>query len=147
MAKNEYFYGLGRRKAATARARLFGGKGVITINSKPVEEFSETVVAERAFSKGSDLCRRLRELIPRQQYEVKIQAQYKGKIIASERIAPFRKNVLVKAGKTLGSGDVGRRKMLLERQKEGKKKMKMIGQVEIPKDAFQKMFNERGRGK
>jgi GTP-binding protein LepA len=79
-------------------------------------------------------------LSQRQLYEVKIQAQYKGKIIASERIAPFRKDVLGGSGKNLGSGDVGRRKMLLERQKEGKKKMKLVGKVEIPKDAFQKMF-------
>jgi GTP-binding protein LepA len=72
---------------------------------------------------------------------VKIQGQFKGKIIASERIAPYRKDVLVKNSKVIGAGDVGRKRKVLERQKEGKKKMKMVGKVEIPKEAFQKMFN------
>ena len=110
-------------------------------NSDPVEEFSEVVVAERAFEKADNLCKKLRDLIPRQQYEVKIQGQFKGKIIASERIAPYRKDVLVKNSKVIGAGDVGRKRKVLERQKEGKKKMKMVGKVEIPKEAFQKMFN------
>ena len=112
----------------------------LMLNGQIVEEFSEIVVADRSYEKGQDVCKRMRALIPRQQYEVKIQAQYKGKIIASERIAPFRKDVLGGSGKNLGSGDVGRRKMLLERQKEGEKKMKLVGKVEIPKYAFQKMF-------
>jgi GTP-binding protein LepA len=117
----------------------------LMLNGQIVEEFSEIVVADRSYEKGQDVCKRMRALIPRQQYEVKIQAQYKGKIIASERIAPFRKDVLGGSGKNLGSGDVGRRKMLLERQKEGKKKMKLVGKVEIPKDAFQKMFMNNGK--
>lgn len=117
----------------------------LLLNGQTVEEFSEIVVADRSYEKGQDVCKRMRALIPRQQYEVKIQAQYKGKIIASERIAPFRKDVLGGSGKNLGSGDVGRRKMLLERQKEGKKKMKLVGKVEIPKDAFQKMFMNNGK--
>lgn len=116
----------------------------LLLNSDPVEEFSEIVVSERAQEKGSTMCRRLRELIPRQQYEVKIQAFYKGKIIASERISPFRKDVLVKNSKVVGAGDVGRKRKLLEKQKEGKKQMKMVGRVEIPKEAFQKMFNTKG---
>lgn len=117
----------------------------LLLNGQTVEEFSEIVVADRSYEKGQDVCKRMRALIPRQQYEVKIQAQYKGKVIASERIAPFRKDVLGGSGKNLGSGDVGRRKMLLERQKEGKKKMKLVGKVEIPKDAFQKMFMNNGK--
>lgn len=119
-------------------------KLLLLLNGQTIEEFSEIVVADRSYEKGQDVCKRMRALIPRQQYEVKIQAQYKGKIIASERIAPFRKDVLGGSGKNLGSGDVGRRKMLLERQKEGKKKMKLVGKVEIPKDAFQKMFMNKG---
>jgi GTP-binding protein LepA len=75
---------------------------------------------------------------------VKIQGQFKGKIIASERIAPFRKDVLIKNSKVVGAGDVGRKRKLLEKQKEGKKKMKMVGKVEIPKEAFQQMFNKKG---
>lgn len=112
----------------------------VLLNGDPVEEFSEVVVEERAYEKGSQLVMRLKEVIPRQQYEVKIQAQYKGKIIASTRVAPFRKDVLIKSGKVLGSGDVSRKHKLLERQKEGKKKLKMIGKVEIPKEAFLKLF-------
>lgn len=114
----------------------------ILLNQDPVEEFSEIVVQERAFAKAEDLVKRLRELIPRQQFEVKIQAAYKGRIIASERIAPFRKDVLIKGGKLVGAGDVGRKKKLLEKQKEGKKRMKMIGRVEIPKEAFVSLFKK-----
>ena len=84
----------------------------------------------------------MKDLIPRQQFEVKIQAQYKGKIIASERLSPFRKDVLTKGGKTVGGGDVSRKKKVLEKQKEGKKKMKMIGKVEVPKEVFTKLFNK-----
>ena len=115
----------------------------ILLNNDPVEEFSEIVVQERSQEKAYALTKKLRDIIPRQQYEVKIQARYKGKIIASERIAPFRKNVLIKSGKVVGAGDVGRKRKLLEKQKEGKKKMKMIGKVEIPKDAFLKLFNKK----
>lgn len=115
----------------------------ILLNSDPVEEFSEIVVKEKAFEKARFITQRLRELIPRQQYEVKIQASFHGKIIASERIAPFRKDVLIKSGKVIGAGDVGRKKKLLEKQKEGKKKMKMIGRVEIPKEAFFNLFNKK----
>lgn len=118
------------------------GRLTLLINSMPIEEFSEIVVEERAYEKGGFLVSRLKELIPRQQYEVRIQAAYKGKIIASSRIAPFRKDVLVKSGKVLGTGDVGRKKKLLERQKEGKKRMKMIGRIEIPKEAFMKVFKK-----
>ncbi|MBI4226302.1 elongation factor 4 [Candidatus Roizmanbacteria bacterium] len=111
----------------------------ILLNGDPVDEFSEIVVKERAFNKARALLRKFRDLIPRQQYEVKIQARYKGKIIASERIAPFRKDVT----KKLYGGDRTRKDKLLEKQKEGKKRMKMIGRVEIPKEAFLKLFRTR----
>ncbi len=114
----------------------------ILINNQPVEEFSEIVVEERSYERANYLTSKLKELIPRQQYEVKIQGQYKGKIIASTRISPFRKDVLIKSGKVLGTGDVGRKKKLLEKQKEGKKRMKMVGKVEIPKEAFMKLFKK-----
>ena len=113
----------------------------ILLNKEPIEEFSEMVVEQRAYEKANFLTSRLKDLIPRQQYEVKIQAQYKGKIITSTRIAPFRKDVLIKSGKVIGTGDVGRKHKLLEKQKEGKKRMKMVGKVEIPKEAFMKLFN------
>ncbi len=117
-------------------------KLLIMINLEPIEEFSEVVVAERAQERGAELTKKMREVIPRQQFEIKLQAQYKGKIIASERIAPFRKDVLMKGSKVVGGGDVGRKKKLLEKQKEGKKKMKMVGRVEVPKEAFLKLFNK-----
>ena len=114
----------------------------ILLNLEPVEEFAEMVVKQRVFEKAQKIVKRIREVIPRQQYEVKIQARYKGKIIASERISPFRKNVLIKSGKVIGAGDVGRKRKLLEKQKEGKKKMKMVGKVEIPKESFLKLFKK-----
>ncbi len=112
----------------------------LLLNLEPIDEFSEVVVEERAYDKASFLTSRLKDLIPRQQYEVKIQAKYKGKIIASSRLAPFRKDVLIKSGKLVGGGDFGRKRKLLDKQKEGKKKMKMVGRVEIPKEAFMKLF-------
>ncbi len=112
----------------------------LLLNLEPIDEFSEIVVEERAYEKASFLTTRLKDLIPRQQYEVKIQAKYKGKIIASSRLAPFRKDVLIKSGKLVGGGDFSRKRKLLEKQKEGKKKMKMVGKVEIPKEAFFKLF-------
>ncbi|MEI6532781.1 MAG: translation elongation factor 4 [Candidatus Roizmanbacteria bacterium] len=117
-------------------------KLIILLNEEEVEEFSEVVVQERALEKGTELCKSLRELIPRQQFEVKIQAKFKGKILTSERISPYRKDVLIKSGKVVGAGDVGRKNKLLQKQKEGKKKMKMVGSVEIPKEAFMKLFKK-----
>lgn len=114
----------------------------ILLNGDEVEEFSEVVVGARAQQKGMELTKKLRELIPRQQFEVRIQAKYKSRILASERIVPFRKDVLVKNSKVVGAGDVGRKKKLLEKQKEAKKRMKMIGKVEVPKEAFMKLFNK-----
>lgn len=110
----------------------------VLLNLEPIEEFSEIVVAERAQDKGTELVKKLKEVIPRQQYEVKIQAQFKGKIIASERISAFRKDVTAK----LYGGDRTRKDKLLKKQKAGKKLMKMVGKVEIPKEAFMKMFNK-----
>jgi GTP-binding protein LepA len=117
-------------------------KMAILLNGEEVEEFSEIVVLERSVEKAQQLTRQLKELIPRQQFEVKIQAKYRGKIIASSEISAFRKDVLIKNSKVVGAGDVGRKKKLLEKQKEGKKKMKMIGKVEVPKEAFLKLFNK-----
>lgn len=108
----------------------------ILLNGDEIEEFSEIVVQERSLEKGMFLTKQLKDVIPRQQFEVKIQARYKGRIIASEKISAFRKDVTAK----LYGGDRTRKDKLLKKQKEGKKKMKMIGSVEIPKEAFLKMF-------
>jgi GTP-binding protein LepA len=118
-------------------------KLAILLNGDEVAEFSEIVVAERAPQKSIELTKKLRELIPRQQFEVKIQAHYKGRIIASERLSALRKDVLVKNSKAVGGGDYSRKRKLLEKQKEGKKRMKMIGKVEIPKEAFISLFNKK----
>ena len=116
--------------------RVDADKLVIMLNLEPVDEFSEYIVAEKAYERGSELTSKLKELIPRQQYEVKIQAQYKGKIIASNRIAPYRKDVTSE----LYGGDRSRKDKLLKKQKAGKKLMKNIGSVEIPKEVFLKLF-------
>ncbi len=113
-------------------------KLMLLLNGEEVEEFSEIVVQERSYEKGSELTARLKDVIPRQQFEVKIQAKFKGKIIASQTISAFRKDVTAK----LYGGDRTRKDKLLKKQKEGKKRMKMIGSVEIPKEAFQKLFNK-----
>lgn len=114
----------------------------LLLNGKEIDEFSEVVPSQKAYEKASFLVNRLKELIPRQQFEVRIQAAFSGRIIASARIAPFRKDVLVKSGKVVGTGDVGRKRKLLEKQKEGKKRMKMVGNVEIPKEVFLKLFQK-----
>jgi GTP-binding protein LepA len=113
-------------------------KMIILLNESEVEEFSQVVPFERAQSKAYDLVKKLKDVIPRQQFEVKIQAKYKGRILASERITPFRKDVTAK----LYGGDRTRKDKLLEKQKEGKKKLKMIGSVEIPKEAFLQLFKK-----
>lgn len=114
----------------------------LLLNMEPIEEFSEVVVKERATERGAELTKKLREVIHRQQFDIRIQARYKGKIIASERISPFRKNVLVHKGKMVGGGDFSRKRKLLEKQKEGKKLMKSVGNVDISKDAFLKLFRK-----
>ena len=113
-------------------------KMIVLLNESEVEEFSQVVPFERAQSKAYELVKKLKNVIPRQQFEVKIQAKYKGRILASERITPFRKDVTAK----LYGGDRTRKDKLLEKQKEGKKKLKMIGSVEIPKEAFLQLFKK-----
>jgi len=108
----------------------------ILLNNEPVEEFSEFIVADRSYKYGRERVDKLKELIPRQQFEVKIQARYRGKIVASARVTPLRKDVTAK----LYGGDRTRKDKLLSKQKKGKKLMKNIGSVEVPKDVFFKLF-------
>ncbi|OYD17587.1 elongation factor 4 [candidate division WOR-3 bacterium JGI_Cruoil_03_44_89] len=104
----------------------------ILVNGKQVDAFSSIIPRERAYHEGVRLTRRLKKIIPRQLFEVVIQASSDGRIIAKSRIAPIRKDVTAKCY----GGDITRKRKLLERQKEGKKKMKRIGMVEMPKEAF-----------
>ncbi len=114
----------------------------IMVNGEPVDAFSSIVHKDKAEGRGRALCARLREILPRQMFKIAIQASIGAQIIARETISAYRKDVTAKCY----GGDISRKRKLLEKQKEGKKRMKNIGSVSIPQDAFIKILKTSDGG-
>ncbi|MGC8616894.1 MAG: translation elongation factor 4 [Desulfurella sp.] len=116
-------------------------KMIILINNEPIDSFSQIVHKDKAYTQAREVLAKLKEFVPRQLFEIRLQAKVGGKIIAKEEIKALRKDVLAKCY----GGDITRKRKLLEKQKEGKKKLKQLGKVAISKEAFMKLLEPTKR--
>lgn len=113
----------------------------ILVNGDVIDALSFITHRDKAYAQGRKICQKLKSTIDRQQFEIIVQASLGTKVFAKERLAPYRKDVLIKSGKTVGGGDHSRKQKLLSKQKEGKKRMKTVGNLQLSQEAFSSVLS------